>query len=62
MNPLEWIATLLWDISGKRREEQQHRLARTRRTIHRYERVNERAIQQIRRVQRVASGLADRRR
>lgn len=61
MNPFEWLATILWDPSGKRRRAQLMRFARSRRTVSEYERVNQRAAEQIRRLQRVASVMGKQR-
>lgn len=57
MNPLERLATLIWDWSGARRRQQQLRIARSRRTIRKYDRANERAMAQIRRAHQMVAPL-----
>ena len=57
MSPLERIATLLWDWSGSRRRQQLLRMARSRRTLRKYDRANERAMAQIRRTHQVVAPL-----
>lgn len=57
MSPLEHLITVIWDWSGARRRQQQLRIARSRRTLRKYDRANERAMNQIRRTHEVVAPL-----
>lgn len=58
MNPLEWLATVLWDPTGRRREEQLRRAERSQRMLNEYDASSQWAMNQIRRTQRTAALLA----
>ena len=61
MNPLERLATLFWDWSGRKRLQQQVRLARNDRKLREYDAVNAAAMTQIRRTQELSHALRDHR-
>ena len=57
MNPIERLATLFWDWSGRRRLQQRVRMARNDRKLREYDAVNEAAMAQVRRTQALSAEL-----
>lgn len=57
MNWIEWLATLVWDPTGRLRRDERRRDARNRRTLRKRDLVNAAAMAQIRRTQELAARL-----
>lgn len=60
MNPIEWLATLLWDRDGHERTQQRYRIVRGNRKLQEFDEVNKRAMRQIRRAQEIGNTLTQR--